>query len=60
VRSASIWERGQLAPPIDLPAPMFGQHNHEILTRVLGMEPDKIEELERAGVLGDEILASAD
>ncbi|HET9475935.1 MAG TPA: CoA transferase [Dehalococcoidia bacterium] len=60
VRSASIWERGQLAPPIDLPAPMFGQHNHEILTRVLDMGPDKIEELERTGVLGDEILAAAD
>ena len=60
VRSASIWERGQLAPPIDLPAPMFGQHNREILTRVLGMDAERIEELERVGVLGDEILAAAD
>jgi crotonobetainyl-CoA:carnitine CoA-transferase CaiB-like acyl-CoA transferase len=60
VRSASIWERGQLAPPLDLPAPMFGQHNREILTRVLGLDEQRIEALERAGVLGDEILAAGD
>ncbi len=60
VRSASIWERGELAPPVDLAAPMFGQHNRDILTRVLGMDAQRIEELERGGVLGDEILAAAD
>lgn len=60
VRSASIWERGELAPPVDLPAPMFGQHNREILANVLGLDEQRIEELERDGVVGREILAAAD
>jgi crotonobetainyl-CoA:carnitine CoA-transferase CaiB-like acyl-CoA transferase len=60
VRAASLFERGQTAPPVDLPAPMFGQHNHEVLTRILGYEEDEVRALERDGVIGSEILATGD
>jgi crotonobetainyl-CoA:carnitine CoA-transferase CaiB-like acyl-CoA transferase len=60
VRAASLFERGQTAPPIDLPAPMFGQHNHEVLTRIVGFEADEVRALERDGVIGNEILATGD
>jgi len=32
-------------------APLLGQHNHEILTEVLGYSEEKIEELRKAGVI---------
>jgi len=60
VRAASLFERGQTAPPVDMPAPMFGQHNHEVLTRILGYEEDEVRALERDGVIGSEILATGD
>ena len=60
VRSASLWERGNFPQPIDLPAPMFGQHNDEVLRGVLDMTPDTVAELRRDRVIGDEILAAAD
>ncbi len=60
VRSASLWERGQLAPPLERPAPCFGQHNREILTRILGMSDETVEELEREGVIADQIHATSD
>jgi crotonobetainyl-CoA:carnitine CoA-transferase CaiB-like acyl-CoA transferase len=60
VRAASLFERGQTAPPVDMPAPMFGQHNHEVLTRILGFEEDEVRALERDGVIGNEILATGD
>jgi crotonobetainyl-CoA:carnitine CoA-transferase CaiB-like acyl-CoA transferase len=60
VRAASLFERGQTAPPIDLPAPMFGQHNHDILTRLLGYDDGQVAALERDGVVGSEILATGD
>jgi crotonobetainyl-CoA:carnitine CoA-transferase CaiB-like acyl-CoA transferase len=60
VRAASLFERGQTVPPVDMPAPMFGQHNHEVLTRVLGFEEDEVRALAREGVIGNEILATGD
>jgi crotonobetainyl-CoA:carnitine CoA-transferase CaiB-like acyl-CoA transferase len=60
VRAASLFERGQTVPPLDMPAPMFGQHNHEVLTRILGFEEDEVRALERDGVIGNEILATGD
>jgi crotonobetainyl-CoA:carnitine CoA-transferase CaiB-like acyl-CoA transferase len=35
------------------PAPTLGQHNHEILSGVLGLAPDEIEALRGAGVIGE-------
>ena len=60
VRATSQWARGNLPQPIDLPAPCFGQHNREILTGILGMAPDAIAELEREGIVSDQIRAAAD
>jgi crotonobetainyl-CoA:carnitine CoA-transferase CaiB-like acyl-CoA transferase len=34
-------------------APKFGEHNREVLTRVLGYSPDAIDALERDGILAD-------
>jgi hypothetical protein len=39
---------------------MFGQHNHEVLTRILGYAEDEVRALERDGVIGSEILATGD
>lgn len=33
------------------PAPLLGEHNHDVLTRVLGMDPAEIAELEADGTL---------
>ncbi len=55
VRATSQWSRGDLPQPIDLPAPCFGQHNEAILTGILGLEPDAVAELEREGVISDQI-----
>ena len=60
VRATSQWGRGDLPQPIDLPAPCFGQHNRDILTKILGLDPDAVAELEREGVISDEIKTDAD
>ncbi|MBV9508761.1 MAG: CoA transferase [Caulobacteraceae bacterium] len=35
------------------PAPLFGQHNQDILGGLLGMTPEEIDALKRDGVIGD-------
>ena len=60
LRATSQWARGDLAQPIDMPAPCFGQHNHEILTELLGRDAEAVAELERAGVIAGEIKPAAD
>ena len=37
--------------PLDLQAPLLGEHNAEILTEWLGYPPDEVQELERRGIL---------
>ena len=37
--------------PLELQAPMLGEHNEEILTQWLGYTPDEVQELERKGIL---------
>ena len=37
--------------PLELQAPLLGEHNAEILTEWLGYSPDQIRELERRGIL---------
>jgi len=59
-RSASIWERGQAAPPLDRPAPCFGQHNREVLMGIVGLSAEAVDELERDGVIANEIQALGD
>ena len=60
VRATSQWQRGNLPQPIDLPAPCFGQHNEQVLTEILGMDSDAVAELQREGVISDQISASGD
>jgi crotonobetainyl-CoA:carnitine CoA-transferase CaiB-like acyl-CoA transferase len=60
VRSTSQWERGPLAPPIDRPAPCFGQHNRDVLGGILGLADAEIAQLERDGVIADEIRVAVD
>jgi crotonobetainyl-CoA:carnitine CoA-transferase CaiB-like acyl-CoA transferase len=37
---------------LTLETPMLGQHNWDILQRYLGYAPEKVDQLEKAGVLG--------
>jgi crotonobetainyl-CoA:carnitine CoA-transferase CaiB-like acyl-CoA transferase len=37
---------------IRFPAPTLGQHNHEVLSSILGLEEAEIEQLEAGGVIG--------
>jgi crotonobetainyl-CoA:carnitine CoA-transferase CaiB-like acyl-CoA transferase len=37
---------------IRCPAPTLGQHNHEVLSSILGLDKEEIERLEEAGVIG--------
>jgi crotonobetainyl-CoA:carnitine CoA-transferase CaiB-like acyl-CoA transferase len=37
---------------IRFPAPTLGQHNHEVLSSILGLDEEEIEGLEEAGVIG--------
>jgi len=37
--------------PLELQAPLLGEHNAEILTEWLGYSPDQIQDLERRGIL---------
>ena len=34
-------------------APLFGEHNTEVLTEILGLSPGEIESLEEDGVIAD-------
>ncbi len=60
VRSASLWERGNFPPPVDRPAPCFGQHNREVLAGILGLDEATVAELEREGVIAEQIQAAVD
>jgi crotonobetainyl-CoA:carnitine CoA-transferase CaiB-like acyl-CoA transferase len=35
------------------PAPLLGEHNHDVLTRILGLTDDEVAALETAGVIGN-------
>lgn len=35
------------------PAPLFGEHNHDVLTRILGLTDDEVAALETDGVIGN-------
>ena len=60
VRTRSQWGRGHLPQPAGRPAPCFGEHNRQVLTEMLGLRPEEIDELERAGLIASEIKAVPD
>jgi crotonobetainyl-CoA:carnitine CoA-transferase CaiB-like acyl-CoA transferase len=60
VRAGNQWQRGADPQPVDMPAPCFGADNRYVLGELLGMPSGEIEELEREGVVGEQILAPAE
>jgi crotonobetainyl-CoA:carnitine CoA-transferase CaiB-like acyl-CoA transferase len=48
-------ERG----PLRRPSPLLGEHNGEVLGRVLGLTADEIAALEGAGIIGDKPVIPA-
>jgi crotonobetainyl-CoA:carnitine CoA-transferase CaiB-like acyl-CoA transferase len=44
-------------PWFERPAPTLGQHNHEVLTEVLGLTDADLEDLAKAGVIGQRLGA---
>jgi crotonobetainyl-CoA:carnitine CoA-transferase CaiB-like acyl-CoA transferase len=38
------------------PAPLLGEHNHDVLTRVLGLSDAAVDQLEADGVIGDTVV----
>jgi crotonobetainyl-CoA:carnitine CoA-transferase CaiB-like acyl-CoA transferase len=42
-------------PWFERPAPTLGQHNHEVLSQVLGLSDTQIDELSQAGVIGQRL-----
>ena len=38
--------------PFDRPAPTLGEHNHEVLSGILGLSDDEIAQLEADKVIG--------
>ena len=62
---AHVGEQPHPSPPyrtaaapfgIERPAPTLGQHNHEVLTAVLGLDDTEIAALERDGIIGTKPL----
>ncbi len=49
----SAWRLIEAQPGPRRHAPLFGEHNREILGGLLGMRPEEIDELSAAGVIGD-------
>ena len=49
----SAWQFVEARPTPRRHAPLFGEHNREILGGLLGMSAEEIAELEAAGVIGD-------
>ena len=50
---ASAWRLKEANPQLRNPAPLFGQHNREILCELLGVTEAEFAELEAAQVIGD-------
>jgi crotonobetainyl-CoA:carnitine CoA-transferase CaiB-like acyl-CoA transferase len=48
------WKLSDTPASIRMPAPLFGQHNEEVLTSLLGMNPAEVRALEDEGVITTE------
>jgi crotonobetainyl-CoA:carnitine CoA-transferase CaiB-like acyl-CoA transferase len=50
---SSPWRPGREAIPIRTPAPTLGQHNQQILGRLLGLSDSQLEILKQDGIIGN-------
>ncbi len=56
---ANPWKFDGETPVSGVSGPRLGEHNHEILEGLLGLTSDDVRDLERAGVLGTELVGHA-
>lgn len=53
--------RDQSAPyPVRWPSPTLGEYNRAVLSELLGLSDAEIDQLARAGVIGDQLVVAAD
>ena len=50
-----MWKFSKMQEPVRLPPNCYGEHNHHVYGSILGMSDREIRELERDGVIGDEV-----
>lgn len=54
--NSAPYREGERPYAVNSPAPTLGQHNHQVLSGVLGLSPTEIEDLERSGIIGTELV----
>ena len=54
------WKMSKSQGRIRIPANCLGEHNHEILKRLIGLSQDEITQLESDEIIGNEFLPGAD
>ena len=50
---SSSWRLVEANPQLRQPAPLFGQHNTEILSGLLGRSEEELDQLRQAGIIAD-------
>ena len=53
-----LWNLGRYSRPVDIPPATYGEHNRFVYGTLLGMSAEEITDLERQGIIGDEVVSA--